>query len=80
MLVLLFHGGYKEVDDTKDDKCFHHLPELNKELALVHFVIVIHCVVKICYWYPLCGIHCILYVHYIVVKYVTGNDVSITLS
>ncbi len=62
------------MDYTKDDKCVNHLLELNEESAVVHFVIVIHCVVKICDCYPLCGILCILYVHYVALKYVTGND------
>ncbi len=45
-------------------------------MAVVHFVIFIHCMVNICDCYPLClcGILCIFYVRYIVVKYVTGND------
>ena len=63
------------MDGMEDNKCGNYLPELNKELAVVHFVIVIQCVVKICYCYPLCGIRYIVYVHYVLVKYdVTRND------
>ena len=66
------------MDGMEDNKCGNYLPELNKELAVVHFVIVIQCVVKICYCYPLCGIRVsvvLFYVHYVVVKSdVTRND------
>ena len=72
--------GYKEVDGMEDNKCVNYLPELNKELAVVHFVIVIQCVMKICYCYPLWGIRCIVYVRYGVVEHsVTRHDKEISI-